>query len=137
MDRLFIYTDTHARRRVVGLACSERYRLGETPCVEGRARHADIENIAALLGPTLIVGALMVLMNLNAMPSLIEGFSRDPMLIVIAGYASFVPRLGIVYFHNRWSGGWPILITAMGWLSVIVGCCASFSPLNSRSWRPD
>jgi hypothetical protein len=37
------------------------------------------------------------------------------------GYAAFVPGLAIVYFHNRWTGGWPVLITVMGWLSLVVG----------------
>jgi hypothetical protein len=40
---------------------------------------------------------------------------------MIAGYAAFVPGLAIVYFHNRWTGGWPVLVTVMGWLSLIVG----------------
>ena len=32
------------------------------------------------------------------------------MLIVLAGYAAFVPGLAIVYFHNRCAAGWPVLI---------------------------
>jgi len=40
---------------------------------------------------------------------------------MIAGYATFVPGLAIVYFHNRWTGGWPVLVTLLGWLSLIVG----------------
>jgi hypothetical protein len=33
---------------------------------------------------------------------------------MIAGYAAFVAGLAIVYFHNRWTGGWPVLVTVMG-----------------------
>ena len=40
---------------------------------------------------------------------------------MIAGYAAFVPGLAIVYFHNRWTRGWPALVTVMGWLSLVVG----------------
>jgi hypothetical protein len=40
---------------------------------------------------------------------------------MIAGYAAFVPGLAIVYFHNRWTNGWPVLVTVMGWLSLVVG----------------
>ncbi len=46
---------------------------------------------------------------------------QSPALIMIAGYAAFVPGLAIVYFHNRWMGGWPVLVTVMGWLSLVVG----------------
>lgn len=77
------------------------------------------KTIAALLGPTLVATALMVLFNLGAMPSMIEELSKFPMMIVLAGYAAFVPGLAIVYFHNRWTGGWSVLITVFGWLSVV------------------
>ena len=60
--------------------------------------------IAALLGPTLIASAAMVLANLDAMPTIVEGMAQNPMLVVLAGYAAFVPGLAIVYFHNRWTG---------------------------------
>jgi len=79
------------------------------------------KTIAALLGPTLVATALMVLLNLEAMPALIAEISQTPMVIVLAGYAAFVPGLAIVYFHNRWAAGWPTLITLFGWLSVIIG----------------
>lgn len=79
------------------------------------------KHIAALLGPTLVVTALMILWNLGAMPAMIEDLIRFPMLIVLAGYAAFVPGLAIIYFHNRWIAGWPVLITVFGWLSIVIG----------------
>src|SRR5208283_2196147 len=79
------------------------------------------KTIAALLGPTLVATALMVLLNLGAMPAIIAEISQNPMIIVLAGYAAFVPGLAIVYFHNRWMAAWPMLITFFGWLSVVVG----------------
>jgi hypothetical protein len=84
--------------------------------------------IAALLGPTLVVTGLMVLLNLEAMPAMIEEISQNPMIVVLAGYAAFVPGLAIVYFHNRWTAGWPMLITLFGWLSVIVGFLRTVFP---------
>jgi len=32
-----------------------------------------------------------------------------------------VPGLAIVYFHNRWTGGWPVVVTVTGWLSLAIG----------------
>jgi hypothetical protein len=26
-----------------------------------------------------------------------------------------------VYFHNLWKGGWPVVVTALGWLAVVSG----------------
>ncbi|MGA8169833.1 MAG: hypothetical protein WB816_03195 [Methylocystis sp.] len=36
-------------------------------------------------------------------------------------YAAFAPGIAIVYFHNRCTAGWPLLITLFGWLSVVIG----------------
>ena len=59
------------------------------------------KTIAALLGPTLIATAVSLLANLDTSQTLIEGLSHSPALIMIAGYAAFVPGLAIVYSHNR------------------------------------
>jgi hypothetical protein len=88
------------------------------------------KTIAALLGPTLVATAAMVLVNLDAMPTIIEELSKSPMLIVLAGYAAFVPGLAIVYFHNRWTGGWPVLITLVGWLSLVIGLIRMVFPMQ-------
>lgn len=86
--------------------------------------------IAALLGPTLVASAAMVLANLDAMPTIVEGMAQSPMLVVLAGYAAFVPGLAIVYFHNRWTGGWPVVVTVMGWLSLVVGLIRMIFPMQ-------
>ena len=26
-----------------------------------------------------------------------------------------------MYFHNQWKGGWPVVVTALGWLAVLSG----------------
>jgi len=96
---------------------------------KGRSISAS-KTIAALLGPTLIAAALMVLLNLEAMPTMIEELSKFPMMIVIAGFAAFTPGLAIVYFRNRWTGGWPVLITVFGWLSVSIGLARIVCPMR-------
>ena len=64
---------------------------------------------------------------LNRLPlSLISQWA----LIVLAGYAAFVPGLAIVYFHNRWTGGWPMLITLVGRLSLVIGLIRMVFPMQ-------
>ena len=77
--------------------------------------------IGGLLGPTLIVSAISVIANLGAWPALVEDAARSPALIMIAGYIAFAPGLAIVYFHNRWTFGWPVLATVMGWILLLGG----------------
>lgn len=76
------------------------------------------KTIAALLGPTLVASAISLLANLGTSRTINE---REALCSSIAGYAAFVPGLAIVYFHNRWTGHWPVLVTIMGWLSLVVG----------------
>ncbi len=88
------------------------------------------KTIAALLGPTLVVGAASVLVNLEAWPGFVDEAARSPMLILVAGYLAFVPGLAIVYFHNKWTGGWPALVTLMGWIMLVGGIARIVFPLK-------
>jgi len=77
--------------------------------------------IAGLVGPTLVAGAVAVLLNLGAWPALIEQGFHDPALIFESGFPLFVAGLAIVRAHNRWEGGWPVLVTILGWLGLVSG----------------
>lgn|SRR5262249_18983111 len=79
------------------------------------------KTIAALIGPTLAAIALGMLFNLGAFPALAEQVSREPALIFLSGVLLFVAGLTIVRVHNAWSGGWPVLVTILGWLARIGG----------------
>ncbi len=79
------------------------------------------KTIAGLMGPTLVAGAASVLLNLAAWPVLAERAFRDPPLIMVSGFPLFVAGLAIVRAHNRWSGGWPVIVTVLGWLALLSG----------------
>ena len=69
---------------------------------------ATSKTIAALLGPTLIASAASIFLNLDAWPGMVDQAFHNPALIFVSGYPLFVAGLAIVYFHNRWKGGWPV-----------------------------
>jgi len=79
------------------------------------------KTIGSLIGPTLLAGAVSVLLNLAAWPALAEQAFRDPPLILTSGFLLFIAGLAIVRAHNRWSGGWPVIVTVCGWLALIGG----------------
>jgi hypothetical protein len=62
----------------------------------------------------------MVFLSHDATPGTIDELSKLPMMIVLAGYAAVAAGLAIVYCHNRWTAGWPMLISAVGRLSVVM-----------------
>jgi len=79
------------------------------------------KTIAGLIGPTLLAIAAGMLLNLDAFPALAEQVSREPALICLSGVLLFVAGVAIVRVHNLWSGGWPVLVTVLGWLAVLAG----------------
>ena len=84
--------------------------------------------IAGLIGPTLIAMAAAILVNLGALPVMLEQVTRDPALIFLSGILLFVAGLAIVRVHNIWTGGWPVLVTVLGWLAMLSGLARMFLP---------
>jgi len=82
---------------------------------------ATSKTIAALLGPTLIASAVSIFLNLDAWPAMVDQTFHNPGLVFVSGYPLFVSGLAIVYFHNQWTGGWPVLVTMLGWLAAVGG----------------
>jgi hypothetical protein len=79
------------------------------------------KTIAGLIGPTLVALAAAMLLNFSSVPALAEQISRDAGLIFLSGILLFVAGLAIVRTHNIWAGGWPVLVTVLGWLAVLGG----------------
>jgi len=79
------------------------------------------KTIAALLGPTLIVSAASIFINLSVWPALVDQAFHNPALAFITGYFHFVAGLAIVYFHNRWTRSWAVVVTVLGWVALAGG----------------
>src|ERR1700732_1738486 len=77
--------------------------------------------IAGLMGPTLVAIAAAMVLNFGSFPELAEQVARDPGLIFLSGILLFVAGLAIVRVHNVWVGGWPVLVTVLGWLALLGG----------------
>jgi uncharacterized membrane protein YoaK (UPF0700 family) len=69
-----------------------------------------------------------VSLNLGSFPASAEQVSRERALIFLSGVPLFVAGVAIVRVHNIWAGGWPVLVTLLGWLilsSVALHACCS------------
>ncbi len=84
------------------------------------------KQIAGLLGPTLIALAITEWMNLPI-------WANTPAPVVyLSGTLLFVAGLSIVRVHNRWTGGWPVLVTLMGWLAILGGLIRMIAPVSAQ-----
>ena len=91
------------------------------------------KSIAGLIGPTLVAGAVAVLLNLGTWPALVEQGFRDSALIFMSGFPLFVAGLAIVREHNRWEGNWSVLVTVAGWLALLGGLSRILFPTRLAS----
>jgi cytochrome bd-type quinol oxidase subunit 2 len=98
--------------------------------LEVRDAMTNSKMIASLIGPTLVAIAAAMLLNLDTFPAVAEQVSRDPALIFLSGVLVFVAGLAIVRAHNVWAGGWPVLVTILGWLAIVGGLARMLFPLR-------
>ena len=83
---------------------------------------AETRHIAKILGPTLVALSASEAAN----PHIWAGVPATQ--VYLAGALWFVAGLSIVCTHNRWSGGWPVLVTLMGWFALVGGLLRMFAP---------
>ena len=78
--------------------------------------------IAGLMGPTLIAIPLSEALNFHLWANNI------PPVTYLNGMILFLAGLLVVRFHNLWTGGWPVMITLVGWVILISGLFRMFVP---------
>jgi len=83
--------------------------------------------IAGLVGPTVIAIALSEWINLRILWA-----NTSPSVIYLNGSLLFVAGLSIVRVHNRWTGGWPVLVTLIGWFVMLGGLVRMFAPVFAQ-----
>lgn len=77
----------------------------------------DSKRIAGIVGPVLV--AIILTENPFVNPHLYD--DQIPPVVYLSGVLLFVAGLFTVRAHNRWSGGWPVLISLLGWLAAALG----------------
>lgn len=80
------------------------------------------KRIARIVGPTLIAVTVSETINLGIWKTNI------PQLTYLNGMLLFVAGLSIVHAHNRWLHGWPVVLTLVGWLAMVLGLFRMFLP---------
>lgn len=85
---------------------------------------ADSRHLAGLVGPTII--AMILSENEFVNPHLYD--HQIPPVVYLSGTLLFVAGLSVVRAHNRWRGGWPVLVTLTGWFAILLGLLRMFTP---------
>lgn len=80
-------------------------------------RHGRLETNRRHRRPALV--AIILTENPFVNPHLYD--DQIPPVVYLSGVLLLVAGLFTIRAHNRWSGGWPVLITLLGWLAAALG----------------
>ena len=78
-------------------------------------------SLTKVLGLYLVIVPLAALVNRKHLPRLVEEFSTSLGLNILASVVALVLGLLLVVSHNVWSRDWRVLITILGWLTLVKG----------------
>jgi hypothetical protein len=84
--------------------------------------------IAGFIGPVLAAMGFAMLVNRTRFPAMIGQLAQDQGLIFLTGMLSLLGGIAIVRVHNIWTGGWPVIITVLGWLAIFGGLVRMWFP---------
>jgi hypothetical protein len=84
--------------------------------------------LAKIIGPILLVVGIGILMNLDHYRSLVAEFAASPFQLYLSGIMALTLGALVVAFHNVWEWGWPLIITLLGWASVVKGIVRICAP---------
>lgn len=76
---------------------------------------------AKLWGWLLGIVCLIFLLRKKILLAEMFKLVNDKGFTLLSGYIALTLGLVTVIFHNIWTGGWPVIITVFGWLSLIKG----------------
>jgi len=88
--------------------------------------------LAWLIGPTITLVGLAILLQREYYRDMVERFFNDPQDYFFSGVGFMVIGLAIVASHNLWVADWRVIITVIGWASLIQGAVRIMVPQFGR-----
>jgi len=85
--------------------------------------------LARLFGLYCLVMSATMLLHRDAYPATVNAMMADAPLVLTIGVFTLFAGLALVLLHNIWSGGaLPVIITLLGWLTLIKGAMLLLIP---------
>ena len=84
--------------------------------------------IAKLLGPLFILVGIALLSKTEMFQEILREFIESPALVYMAGFFGLLGGLALVLTHNIWVRDWRVIITLIGWATIIRALATVFQP---------
>jgi hypothetical protein len=83
--------------------------------------------LAVLMGSALVIMGI-TLFNKSYFDAVMTDLANRKGLLWLTGFITFVMGMVIVALYNVWSADWRVLVTLLGWLTVIKGAVIMLFP---------
>jgi len=84
--------------------------------------------IARLLGPLFILVGIALPLKTERFRVILQELVRSPALLYLAGFFGFLGGLALVLTNNVWTFDWRLIITLIGWLTIVRAVVTIFWP---------
>ncbi len=84
--------------------------------------------IARLLGPIFLVVGAALISRPEAFRALLREFVASGVLMYLAGFLGLLGALALIIVHNVWALDWRLLITLIGWATLVRALATIFRP---------
>ncbi len=84
--------------------------------------------LAKLFSLTFIVAGIGMMLNQKYYMEMAKSVAKNEGVLTVGGFLSLVMGLAIIQTHNIWSAEWPVIITLLGWISVVKGIVLLVAP---------
>ena len=82
--------------------------------------------LAKLIGLTYAILGLSILVRTESFQKTIKSIASNDGIMTLISIFPLIAGLAIVIGHNEWVGHWPVVITIIGWVTLIVGVLRLF-----------
>ncbi|MGB5553664.1 MAG: hypothetical protein WBM83_03320 [Flavobacteriaceae bacterium] len=76
--------------------------------------------LAKFWGSYLIIFFLVLSFNPQRIGDIFE-YLKDPKFALITAFVAIIVGLLNMLFHNNWTNDWRIILTLIGWISLLIG----------------
>lgn len=77
--------------------------------------------LAKVIGLGLVVLGVAMLINMKFINKLVADLVKSPGAFYMIRIHTLLIGSLLVFGHNVWEGGWPVIITVIGWLALLKG----------------
>ncbi len=90
--------------------------------------------LAQVWGIVLTLAGLGMLLNGKHYLKVIESYEKNAGLLYIGGIFGLILGIIQVQAHSIWTGGWPVVLTVLGWILLVKGAIWVAFPVQALSF---